>query len=127
MNHLAQVAALAALDDEEHVRTSRAVNRQGLHFLGRVCRALGLRFVPSHGNFILLEIGDAAGAFESLLRAGIIVRPVAGYGFPEHVRVTVGTPEENTAFAQALAALLGRSGAAGGSLIQPAIAPEPRS
>jgi len=118
VNHLAQVGALAALDDEEHVRASREVNRQGMRFLERVCRALGVAFVPSHGNFLLVEIGDASNAFYALLRAGVIVRPVAGYGFPDHVRVTVGTPEENTAFAQALAALLGRSGPGIASLVQ---------
>ncbi len=122
VNLLAQVGALAALGDDAHIEASREANRQGLRFLERVCRALGLGFVPGHGNFLLVDVGDAAEAYESLLRAGVIVRPVAGYGFPRHLRVTVGTPEENTTFAQALAALLGRSGASIASLAQPALA-----
>lgn len=118
VNHLAQVGALAALEDDAHVRACREMNRQGLRFLERVCRALGLAFVPSFGNFLLIEIGDAANAFEALLRTGVITRPVGGYGFPRHLRVSVGTPEENTAFAQAVAALLGRSDAAVSGLVQ---------
>ncbi len=118
VNHLAQVGAVAALEDHEHVRASREANRQGLRFLERVCRALGIGFVPSHGNFLLVEIGDAGPAFEALLCAGVIVRPVGGYGYPRHLRVSVGTPDENTAFAQALAALLGRSDAGVASLVQ---------
>lgn len=118
VNHLAQAGALAALGDVEHVRACREMNREGMRFLTRVCRALGIGFVPSHGNFVLVEIGDAANAFDALLRTGVIVRPVAGYGFPNHVRVSIGTPEENTAFAQALAALLGRSDAGVASLVQ---------
>jgi len=125
LNHLAQVAARAALDDDFHVARSRAANRAGMRFLERVCRALGVGFVPSQGNFLLIEVGDGRGAFEALLRVGVIVRPVAGYGFPNHVRVTVGTPEENTAFAAALAALLGRSGASVASLVQPPLAGGP--
>lgn len=124
VNHLAQVGALAALDDDAHVRRCRETNRQGLAFLERVCRALGIGFVPSHGNFLLVEVGEAAQAFEALLRAGVITRPVAGYGFPRHLRVSVGTPEENSAFAQALAALLGRSDAAVGGLVQPPVEAE---
>ncbi|MDG2303807.1 MAG: histidinol-phosphate transaminase [Candidatus Binatia bacterium] len=118
VNHLAQAGALAALDDVEHVRACREMNRDGMRFLERVCRALGIGFVPSHGNFVLVEIGDAGNAFEALLRAGVIVRPVGGYGFPGHVRVSIGMPEENTVFAQALAALLGRSDAGVASLVQ---------
>lgn len=127
VNQVAQVGALAALDDESHVRTSREVNRQGLRFLERACRALGLPFVTSHGNFLLIEMGDAQNAFEALLRAGVITRPVAGYGYPKHLRVSVGTPDENTAFAQAVAALLGRSDAAIAALAQDPFVAEPES
>jgi histidinol-phosphate aminotransferase len=99
---LAQVAALAALDDEEHVERSRRVNRDGLAFLEREFTRLGLAFVPSQANFVLVRVGDGGGVYERLLRRGVIVRPVAGYGFPEHVRVTVGTAEENRRFVDAL-------------------------
>lgn len=124
VNHLAQAAALAALDDHEHVETCRRTNQAGLTFLERVCRALGVSFVPSRGNFLLVEVGDAPEAYEALLRAGVITRPVAGYGLPRHLRVSVGTPEENSAFAQALAALLGRAGASVASLVQEPVATE---
>lgn len=113
-----QAAVLAALDDSDHIEASRRANRQGRKFLERVCRALGLPFVESHGNFLLIEVGEAGPAYENLLRAGVIVRPVAGYGYPRHLRVSVGLPEENTVFAQSLAAILGRSGPSVAGLVQ---------
>jgi histidinol-phosphate aminotransferase len=102
VNALAQVAALAALDDDEHVEKSRRTNREGMEYLEREFRRLGLEFVPSQANFVLVRVGDGAGVYERLIRQGVIVRPVAGYGFPEHVRVTVGTADENRRFVGAL-------------------------
>ena len=64
--------------------------------------------MPSHGNFVLVRVGDAAAVYERLLRAGVIVRPVAGYGLPEWLRVSIGLPEENERFLAALPAALGR-------------------
>lgn len=113
-----QAAVLAALDDHAHIAASRLANREGRKFLERVCRALGLPFVESHGNFLMIEVGEAGPAYENLLRAGVIVRPVAGYGYPKHLRVSVGLPGENTAFAQSLAAILGRSGPSVAGLVQ---------
>ena len=95
VNAPAQWAALAALDDSDHVQRSLAVNREGLDFLGREFEKLGLEFVPSHGNFILVRVGKGQEVFQQLLSRGIIVRPMGGYQFPEHVRVTVGTMDEN--------------------------------
>jgi histidinol-phosphate aminotransferase len=66
------------------------------------CAELGLRFVPSHANFLLIEVGDAARVYRRLLERGVIVRPVANYGLPAHLRVTVGLPEENRRFLAAL-------------------------
>ena len=63
---------------------------------------MGLTHVPSYGNFVLVKVGDAAAVYERLLRAGVIVRPVAGYGLPEWLRVSVGLPAENEAFLTAL-------------------------
>ena len=95
VNAPAQWAALAALDDSDHVQRSLAVNREGLDFLGREFEKLGLEFVPSHGNFILVRVGKGQEVFQQLLSRGVIVRPMGGYQFPEHVRVTVGTMDEN--------------------------------
>ena len=102
VNAPAQWAALAALEDSEHVQRSLAVNRQGLEFLQKEFTRLGLEFVPSHANFILLRVGKGQEVFQRLLKQGVIVRPMAGYRFPEHVRVTVGTLAENQKFIAAL-------------------------
>ncbi len=66
--------------------------------LERGLRELGLAWTPSHANFVLVKVGDAAGVYERLLRQGVIVRPVASYGLPEHLRVTIGLPHENARF-----------------------------
>jgi histidinol-phosphate aminotransferase len=107
VNSLAQVAAFAALDDDEHVERSRRTNRDGMMFLEREFARLGLPFVPSQANFVLVRVGNGGEVYERLLRRGVIVRPVGGYGFPEHVRVTVGTEEENRRFIGALEEALG--------------------
>ncbi|HKY09361.1 MAG TPA: histidinol-phosphate transaminase [Candidatus Binatia bacterium] len=102
VNAAAQWAAIAALADTDHVRRSLAVNRAGLEFLQKEFIRLGLDFVPSHANFILVRVGKGHEVFQQLLRQGVIVRPTVGYRFPEYVRVTVGTAEENQKFIQAL-------------------------
>lgn len=102
VNAPAQWAALAALDDSDHVQRSLALNREGLAFLGGEFKKLGLEFVPSHGNFILVRVGKGQEVFKHLLGQGVIVRPMGGYQFPEHVRVTVGTMDENRKFIGAL-------------------------
>src|SRR5262245_22158075 len=106
VNSLALTAALAALEDEEHVRRTLAVNRDGMAFLRRELPALGIEHVPSAANFILVRVGNGARVYDALLRRGVIVRPMDGYGFPEHVRVTVGTATENERFVAALRAVL---------------------
>ncbi|MBI3768049.1 MAG: histidinol-phosphate transaminase [Deltaproteobacteria bacterium] len=107
VNSLAQVAALAALDDVAHVERTRANNREGLAFLRASCERLGRAYVPSWANFLLIDVGEGARVYEALLRLGIIVRPMDGYGLPHHLRVTVGTPAENQRFVDGLAAVLG--------------------
>jgi histidinol-phosphate aminotransferase len=102
VNHLALAAARAALDDHEFIEKSRAMNAAGLVQLEEGFRGLGLEFIPSRGNFITVRVGDAERIYRALLREGVIVRPIAGYGMPEHLRVTVGLPEHN---ARLLAAL----------------------
>ena len=107
VNSLALAAAVAALDDMEFVARSYAENLQGMKRLEEGSRALGLGYIPSYGNFITIRVGKAAEVYKKLLKRGVIVRPVGGaYGLPEHLRVTVGTGEENERFLSALAASL---------------------
>jgi histidinol-phosphate aminotransferase len=93
VNLLAEEAALAALGDEDHVRRTLEVTHEGLRFLRRELAALGFETWPSDANFVLVRAG--AGIYDLLLREGVIVRPMGGFGLPEHVRITVGTREEN--------------------------------
>ena len=108
VNSIAQAAAIAALADATYVEESARLNRSGLAQLAEGLAELGVGFVPSHGNFVLVHVGDAAAVYEQLLRRGVIVRPVANYGLPEHLRVTVGLAAENRRFLDALRAVLGR-------------------
>jgi histidinol-phosphate aminotransferase len=108
VNSIAQIAALAALADTDYVAESAALNRAGMTELMRALDAMHVGYVASHGNFLLVHVGAAAAVYEALLRQGVIVRPVEGYGLPEHLRVTVGLPEENRRFLAALKTALGR-------------------
>ena len=100
VNSLAQVGALAALDDEAHIRRTQDNNAHGLAYLRAELDRLGLEYAPSWANFLLVKIG--AGVAQQLLPAGIIVRPMEGYGYPGYARVSVGTPPENERFIGAL-------------------------
>ena len=102
VNHLAMVAACAALDDREFIAESRRVNAAGLIQLEEGFKRLGLEFIPSFGNFVTVRVGDAEAVCVALLKEGVIVRSIAGYGMPEHLRVTVGRPEHNVRFLAAL-------------------------
>ena len=106
VNALGLVAAQAALDDDEHVRRTLELNREGMAYLTREFDRLGLRWVPSSANFILVRVGQGVRVYEALLRHGVIVRPMDGYGFPEHLRVTIGLAEENARCIRALEAVL---------------------
>jgi histidinol-phosphate aminotransferase len=106
VNALALTGALAALDDEDHVRRTLALNRDGMAFLTDAFRELRLDWVPSHANFVLVRVGPAARIYQALLRRGVIVRPMDVYGFPQHLRVTVGLHDENARFVDALRAVL---------------------
>jgi len=109
VNSMAQAAAVAALDDAPFLERSYQVNAQGLARLQSAFDELGLRYVPSFGNFVLVHVGDAKAVYERLLQAGVIVRPVGGYGLPEWLRVSVGLPQENETFIAALRRALGRT------------------
>ena len=99
---LAQLAARVALEDTDFLEQTYALNRAGRVQLQDGFAALGLEFVPSHTNFVLVRVGDAQRVNNELLRRGIIVRPVAGDGLPEHLRVSIGLPEENARLLDAL-------------------------
>ncbi len=107
VNAPAQAAGLAALEDEAHVERSVALNREGLAQLEAGVKALGLSLIPSVGNFLCVDFGrEAMPIYQGLLQRGVIVRPVANYGMPNFLRVTVGLPEENGRFLEALAQVL---------------------
>jgi histidinol-phosphate aminotransferase len=111
VNSLAQAAAVAALTDKAFLKKSAEVNAQGYKQLIQAFDELGLTYVPSYGNFVLVKVGDDDGAGArvnlALLKQGIIVRPVGNYGLPQWLRITVGLPEENAAFIAALKTILG--------------------
>ena len=94
-NLLAQTAALAALDDDEHVRKTRANNFAGLDFFAQAFRDLKLDYVPSFANFILVRVGDGAKVFDAMQKLGVITRPMGGYQLPEWIRISIGTRAEN--------------------------------
>jgi len=101
-NAMAQAAALAALDDEEHVEKSRRVNREGLAFFHNALAERGIDFVRSVGNFVLVRVGDGRRVFEAMQKRGVIVRPMDGYGLPEWIRISIGLPEQNRRSLQVL-------------------------
>ncbi len=108
VNALAQVAAAAAIGDREHVRASVELNRLGMRELTVAFDRLGLDYIPSVGNFVSVDLGRPAGPVnEALLRRGVITRPVANYGLPNHLRVSIGLSSENARLIEALEAVLG--------------------
>ncbi|WP_233838216.1 histidinol-phosphate transaminase [Paraburkholderia sp. ZP32-5] len=110
VNSLAQAAAIAALSDHDFLERSRTINLQGLERLGKAFDELGLAYVRSHGNFVMVKVGEEKEAGQrvngALMRRGVIVRPLASYGLPQWLRVTVGTPEENTRFIEELSSIV---------------------
>ena len=102
-NLLAQVGALAALDDDAFLKKTIALVHSGLDFLYGELEKLGLRYFPTQTNFFLIDMGRDAGAvFEDMLRLGVIVRPMTAYGYPNYIRINAGLPEENKRFVEAL-------------------------
>lgn len=107
-NMIAQAAALAALSDAEHVRQSIQLNSNGLAQLSKGLTSLQLECIPTIGNFITVDVGrEAAPVYEALLREGVIVRPVANYNLPRHLRITVGTEAQNKRVLEAIKKVLG--------------------
>ena len=109
VNSLAQVAALAALEDDGHTLECVRMIEAGRHFLYDQFKNLGLSYVPSRANFILVDVGrSAAEIYQKLLSQGVIVRPMTPFGMETALRITVGTPEENRKLAKALQTVLGK-------------------
>jgi len=106
----AQVAALASIDGGAEIERRRASNAAGLERLTEILAEHGFDPVPSVGNFVYVDVGgDAVDLFERLLHEGVIVRPLAGFGSPTAIRVSVGTPDELDEFAGALGRVLARA------------------
>jgi len=106
VNGLAMAAGLAALADDDYVQRSCALNRQGMAQITEGLTAQGYTYIPSVGNFVAFDSGrSGAEVFDALLQQGVIVRPIAEYGLPNHVRVSIGLPIENERFLAALAAI----------------------
>ena len=102
VNSISLAAAAAALEDHEFVRRGYELNALGMQQITHGLTELGLSFIPSFGNFVSFKVGDAASVFQQLLRRGVIVRPVAGYGMPGYLRVSTGLESENGRFLDAL-------------------------
>jgi histidinol-phosphate aminotransferase len=108
VNILAQIAGEAALEDVEFMQKTVEVNRIGREYLTCEFARLGLKYPPSHTNFLLLHVGPQAGqVYQKLLERGVIVRPCTGYDLPEHLRITIGTPEQNERLVNELEKILG--------------------
>lgn len=108
VNRLAQFAAAAALSDTGHLERSRQVNSEGKDFLTRELTRLGLEVTPSEANFLFVRVNlDSRTVFQALLREGVIIRTGDIFGYPEWIRVTIGTAEENTTLIQALERIMG--------------------
>jgi histidinol-phosphate aminotransferase len=95
VNGIGQIAALAALEDSDHLAETKSVVDAGRIFLEKEFRIMKLRFIPSAGNFVFVRVGDGPAVFQKLLTRKIIVRPLVGYNLPEWLRITVGTMEQN--------------------------------
>jgi histidinol-phosphate aminotransferase len=107
VNLLAQAAAIAALEDTDYIARSVALNAEGREVFSEGFTQMGLDYVPSQANFVLVDVKrDSRQVFDALLRKGVIVRAGAGLGLPQHIRVSIGTPEQNSRFLTALAEVL---------------------
>ena len=102
VNSMALAAAAAAIDDNDFITRTYALNLAGMKQVTEGLTALGLEYIPSYGNFVSFRAPDAARVFQRLLEAGVIVRPIGGYGMPDHLRVSIGLESENARFLESL-------------------------
>ena len=105
-NAVAQAAALAAINDQEHIDNTVRNNDLGLELFHKAFAKRDLEYIPSVANFVLVKVGDGDKVFKSMLEKGVIVRAMRGYKLPEWIRVSVGTPSENGRFLEVLDAIL---------------------
>ncbi|MGC8744945.1 MAG: histidinol-phosphate transaminase [Verrucomicrobiia bacterium] len=106
INLVAQQAAIAALDDIEHIRRTKENNKIGIAYYENEFKKLGLEYVQTYANFILVKVGDGQRVFNEMQKLGVITRPMGGYKLPEWIRITIGTPEENQKCINALKKVL---------------------
>ncbi len=106
VSRIGLAAAAAALADQDFIAQTRKVNESQMRWLNKQFDALGLAFVKSHANFIMVEIEDAVAIYQALLEQGVIVRPLTGYGLPNWLRITVGLAEDNTRLIDTLRSIL---------------------
>jgi len=102
VNSISLAAATAALDDSEFVQRGFELNQSGMKRITQSFEQLGLTYIPSFGNFVSFRVGDANGVYQRLLKRGVIVRPIASYGMPDYLRVSIGLESENERFLEAL-------------------------
>jgi histidinol-phosphate aminotransferase len=107
-NGIAQAGALAGILDDDHQRKTRDLTIEGRDWMQKEFTALGLEFVPSHANFVLVRVGSGKAVFEALMKKGVIIRDMNAYGLPEWIRVSIGTMEQNRRFIAELRAHLGK-------------------
>jgi histidinol-phosphate aminotransferase len=105
-NGIAQAGAVAGLGDEEHMLRTRSITHEGREYFEKEFAAMGLEYVPSAANFVLVKVGDGNAVFQAMLRKGIILRAMGSYGLPEWIRVSVGTMEQNLRCIEELKALV---------------------
>ena len=108
VNSVAQAGALAALDDQDHIARSVQMVHDGLAQYYAAFDQWGIDYIPAHGNFLLVKVGQGRRVFDECLRRGVILRPMDGYGLTDYIRITVGTAAENTRCLQVLAEVLGK-------------------
>lgn len=108
VNLVAQVGALAALEDREHLAASVHMVEVGRRLYEETFAAWGMEYVPSHTNFILVNVGCGREIYRSALEQGVITRPMDAYGLPQYIRITIGTEKENTRCLEVLGMLLGK-------------------
>jgi histidinol-phosphate aminotransferase len=102
VNSVAHAGAIAALDDEAHLRETKQVIDEGRAYLQEQFADMQIPFVPAAANFVMVNVGDGCAVFQKLLRRKIIIRPLKGYGLPEWIRISVGTTQENRQLIAAL-------------------------
>ena len=109
VNAIAQVGAVAALGDADHIAASRLVNSEGMAFFENAFRSRALEFVPSHANFLLVRTGEGSRVFQNMLKQGVIVRAMDSYKLPDWIRISIGTMDQNQRCLEVLDSVLAQA------------------